>query len=393
MSSDSMIVLKVSLSQEFDEMANNSNQSFAFENEDDLQFYGSELTRFSNFYRPIHGYLSLAVCVFGIIANVLNIIVLTRKNMISATNSILTGMAVSDMCVIASYIPFAIHNFIRTETDEEVVNAYGWALFTLFHAHFTVICHTISIWLTVILAFWRYLAIRSPQNSKTWCSMKRAKYAILCAYILVPCSCLPLFLSFTISEFDIESKPNQTFFRNKVDFSSIAIQNDELLQKLNFWVFSVLLKLIPCVLLTILSLALVRVLVEANKRKQRLLSSNIPMKNHMKNDSNSLVTTNTSPKNSCEKSARNASQQSSDRTTKMLIAILIMFLVCEFPSGILALLSGIFGKIFFNNVYNKFGDLMDMLALINSAVNFDNMRQSYHLTQSFNATTCNTACV
>lgn len=201
-------------------------------------------------------------------------------------------------------------------------------------------------------------------------------------------------------------------WRFQVDFSDIANQNDELLQKLNFWVFSVLLKLIPCVLLTILSLALIRVLVEANKRKQRLLSSNIPMRKA----SNILVTNNSSPKNNCEK-ARNFSQQSGDRTTKMLIAILIMFLVCEFPSGILALLSGIFGKLFFNNVYNKFGDLMDMLALINSAVNFvlyclmsqqfrktftklfcmkyetENIRQSYHLAQSFNATSGNTACV
>ncbi|XP_054164377.1 G-protein coupled receptor dmsr-1-like [Oppia nitens] len=417
MSSDSMIVLQVSVTQQIDEMNNQSNNSFAFSDENDQQFYGLELTRFSEFYRPIHGYLSLAVCVFGIIANVLNIIVLTRKNMLSATNCILTAMAVSDVCVIASYIPFAIHNFIRTETEVEVFYAYGWALFTLFHAHFTVVCHTISIWLTVILAFWRYLAIRSPTSSKTWCSMSRAKYAILCAYLFVPISCLPLFLSFTISDFALEDKPNQTFF--KVDFSSIAVQNNELLQKLNFWVFSVLLKLIPCVLLTILSLALIRVLVEANKRKQRLLSSNIALKNNSNLNTNSLVTTsNTSPKNSCEKTVgRNASQQTSDRTTKMLVAILIMFLVCEFPSGILALLSGIFGKVFFNNVYNKFGDLMDMLALINSAVNFvlyclmsqqfrktftklfcmkneiEINRHSYHLAQSVNTNTCNTACV
>lgn len=46
--------------------------------ETDQMFYGLEFESFYNFYRPIHGYLSLAVCVFGIIANVLNIIVLTR---------------------------------------------------------------------------------------------------------------------------------------------------------------------------------------------------------------------------------------------------------------------------------------------------------------------------
>jgi hypothetical protein len=80
--------------------------------------------------------------------------------MISPTNAILTGMAVTDMFVIASYIPFAIHNFVRIDTSETVMYSRGWAIFTLFHAHFTVVCHTISIWLTVILAIWRYLAVR-----------------------------------------------------------------------------------------------------------------------------------------------------------------------------------------------------------------------------------------
>src|SRR5258707_382857 len=84
-----------------------------------------------------------------------------RKDMISPTNAILTGMAVADMLVIGSYVPFTLHNFIRTDQSPEVTYTYGWAIFTLFHAHFTVACHTISIWLTVVLAVWRYLAVRS----------------------------------------------------------------------------------------------------------------------------------------------------------------------------------------------------------------------------------------
>lgn len=36
----------------------------------------------SNAYRPFHGYLSTAVCLFGIPSNLLNIIVLTRPNMV-----------------------------------------------------------------------------------------------------------------------------------------------------------------------------------------------------------------------------------------------------------------------------------------------------------------------
>lgn len=55
-------------------------------------YYGDFFLHFNNKYRLVHGPLSLGLCVFGIIANVLNIIVLTRKNMISPTNAILTGM-------------------------------------------------------------------------------------------------------------------------------------------------------------------------------------------------------------------------------------------------------------------------------------------------------------
>jgi hypothetical protein len=56
------------------------------------RFFGArQLSEFSDWYRQYHGYLAVIVCVFGIIANVLNIIVLTRRNMITATNCISDG--------------------------------------------------------------------------------------------------------------------------------------------------------------------------------------------------------------------------------------------------------------------------------------------------------------
>ncbi len=43
-------------------------------------------------YRPVQGYLSLVICIFGTIANLVNIAVLTRKEMNgSPINRILTG--------------------------------------------------------------------------------------------------------------------------------------------------------------------------------------------------------------------------------------------------------------------------------------------------------------
>ena len=80
--------------------------------------------------------------------------------MVSATNAILTGMAIADLLVIGSYIPFAIHNYLPGDQSPQNMFTFGWAIFVLFHSHFTVVCHTISIWLTVLLAIWRYLTVR-----------------------------------------------------------------------------------------------------------------------------------------------------------------------------------------------------------------------------------------
>ncbi|PSN45301.1 hypothetical protein C0J52_12487 [Blattella germanica] len=109
-------------------------------------------------YRAWHGYLSLVVCVFGTVANALNVAVLTRKEMVSAPiNRILTALAVADMLVMLEYMPFAIYQYL-VSPDQDM--PYRGAVFVLFHSHFTQVLHTISICLTLALAIWRYIAIR-----------------------------------------------------------------------------------------------------------------------------------------------------------------------------------------------------------------------------------------
>ncbi|XP_076338221.1 G-protein coupled receptor dmsr-1-like [Tachypleus tridentatus] len=297
-------------------------------------YHGDQMAEFRDRYTEFHGYLSLMICVFGIITNILNIIVLTRKDMLSPTNAILTGLAVADMFVMLSYVPYTIHMYIRSNQLANERYSYSWAVFTLIHAHLTVVCHTISIWLTVTLAMWRLLSVSFPTNSKKWCRMSRAKCAIFCTYVCCPLVCVPIYLTFTIQENG--SGTNQY----TVTFSDSSVRYNRLLERINFWIFSVLMKLVPCIALTSLSIALVRVLYVTNVRKHRLKNRNTSFK------------------------------PTTDTTTKMLLAVLLVFLLTEFPAGILALLCGILGKDFFVNVYHNLGEVMDIMALINSGVNF-----------------------
>lgn len=57
------------------------------------------------------------------------------------------------------------------------------------------------------------------------------------------------------------------------------------------------------------------------------------------------------------------------RTTGMLCAVLVLFLVTELPQGILALVCGLEPR-YYPLYYAPLGDVMDIVALVNNAINF-----------------------
>ncbi|XP_059615087.1 G-protein coupled receptor dmsr-1 isoform X2 [Phlebotomus argentipes] len=300
-------------------------------------------------YRAIHGYISLVICIFGTIANILNIIVLTRKEMSKAPiNIILKWLAVTDMIVMIEYIPFSTYMYLIFPGKREF--KYSWAVYLLFHMHLSQILHTISISLTVTLAIWRYIAIKHPHGSLAACVLTHCNEAILLSFILPPILCFPTYFVFRINEKTIKEN-NESLVLYHLD-----AKEDTALYRFNFWMHSILIKLLPCVILTVISFVLIRVLYKAAKRKVKLKGY-------------------TNPANSSAATSLNGSRPSrtdrrTDRTTMLLVAVLLLFLITEFPQGILGLLSGILQKCFLTRCYSLFGELMDLLALINAAVGF-----------------------
>lgn len=98
-------------------------------------YYVCDLSSFHSYYSQLHGWISLLVCIFGSIANVLNILVLTRREMRSPTNIILTGLAIADLLVMIDYIPYVIHLYLYRRSRRDTFT-YGWTIFVLFHSNF-----------------------------------------------------------------------------------------------------------------------------------------------------------------------------------------------------------------------------------------------------------------
>lgn len=324
-------------------------------NESDLdmgnvtQYCGQATNDFSQWYAHLHGYVSVLVCVFGSVANTLNIAVLTRREMVSPTNAILTGLAVADLLVMVEYIPYAFHMYLpaanRSYLDQF---SYPWTSFVYFHSLFGQICHTISIWLTVTLAVWRYIAIAHPQTNRRWCNMKCTVVTIAGAYIVCPLICLPIIFSMYIGTQEelltIDGEPMSKV--GNISMLDPPAQNATLyvlrmydnatMKTAIFWIYSVVIKLIPCIALTILSSQLIMVLVETKKRRQN------------------LMTPGREGEGAANKMRRRTERQT-DRTTRMLLAVLFLFLLTEFPQGIMGLLALFFGDPFFEQCYVKYG--------------------------------------
>lgn len=299
----------------------------------------TSLRLFRERYAAIHGYVSAVVCVFGIIANLANIVVLTRKNMITSTNFILTWLAVTDSLKMTSYLMFAIEFYILKDKSIPMLSTRNIhsVRFLLFHASFALVCHNIAIWLTISLAIFRFLYIWFPTKGSVWCSMDRAKIMVALVYVSVIIICIPNYqMNFIRS---LNQTNNSTGELWMVD----VLPEDSIVHNINFYIQAIAIKLIPCVMLTILTFLLIYAMHQAYKRRMTL-------KNQGKK----------------EESDRHHEH---NRTTGMLLAVVVLFLITELPQGILNLLI-IFIPDLQHDVYNNIGDVLDIVALCNNAINF-----------------------
>ena len=58
----------------------------------------------------------------------------------------------------------------------------GWGIFMLFHINFTVMIHTVSIFLTLALAIWRFIMIKFHSLATEICTIKRCRNLLFLAF-------------------------------------------------------------------------------------------------------------------------------------------------------------------------------------------------------------------
>uniref|UniRef100_A0A1I8BCK3 G_PROTEIN_RECEP_F1_2 domain-containing protein n=1 Tax=Meloidogyne hapla TaxID=6305 RepID=A0A1I8BCK3_MELHA len=131
--------------------------------------------------------------------------------------------------------------------------------------------------------------------------------------------------------------------------------------KANLWLTGICFKVIPCLLLLILSASLLQRLRQAEKKRCQLLLKQLGDSPNGRNSLDNLKQRQTNI---------GLKKMNADRTTGLLLAILCVFLLTELPQGIIAILNAIYTADVHRFIYLTLGDVLDLLSLINSSVNF-----------------------
>ena len=221
-------------------------------------YYSDTLYILSRTYMKIHGYLSLIVCMFGIPTSIINIFVLTRSDMLTPVNCILTWMAVSDLLTMTSYVPFAIHFYCLHPPDSisKAKNSYSWMQFLLFHVNCSAITHTISVWLGVSLAIFRFKHIHSPAkgNLTRMRRLIRARVVVVIIVCLSGLLMIPNYLSNKLQEIE----PNSSVYILRDPMLGTTLVKP--LMMVNMLLYSTCAKLLPCILMIVYGGLLLRTL-------------------------------------------------------------------------------------------------------------------------------------
>lgn len=243
-----------------------------------------------------------------------------------------------------TYIPYSFLFFIiHGVASSPERNSRGATYYLMFYAVSTIVSHTVSIWLTVSVAMFRYIYL-SAHNGKLLCTLFRAKVTVAAVIVASIVMNIPQLLILRIHEFHDERTNLTRFILQPTGLASHNAQ----LQLAQAIIMAVLVKIGPSVLLTFLSASLIRIILKAQKKYQKMQSLSKGSLHLGPNEKKR--------------------QEQTNQTTKLLIAVAIVFTVAELPQGILFCLNRLSGE--YQQLYYKLGNLMDLVTMVSCSINF-----------------------
>ena len=277
-----------------------------------------------------------AITTAGLFGNIISSCVLTRKSMISSTNCYLTALAVFDTLYLlfSLSLSFAHYDVFKTSDIYWYWNPYGRVL--------TDISSNVSVCLTVTFTLERYVGVCHPIKGRVLCTPRRANFIIIGVVIFAFVCTTPEFFEWrTVSA----TENNRT---------SIVMVVTELGESYSYqvgyyWFLVTHFTFLPLILLCTFNGILIHSVLVATRVRKRMAYMSV--------------------------SKEPRRQQEQMKITMMLISVVAVFLVCQFPNAALIMYRTYIemadvkmSPCDWNNVRIA-GNIVNLLVLINASGN------------------------
>ena len=288
-----------------------------------------------------------AMCCFGILGNILNLIVLAQKQLQSSMDRLersahlgLVALATSDM--IFCLLTFACSDFFWP-TYIWYVGVFG-KLEMMKKIYNSALLNTFlfsSTWLTIVIALGRYLAICHPLHTRSFINLRGTRAAILVVFLVSVLINLADFFEMYIGHFTCPTQYTNGTLCDCYTPIVTLLHKNHTFRSAYIITWAILGTFLPILILTVCNICLILALRRSH-RMQRLYRANQP-------------------------------RDSGHRITPTLITIIILYTILVCPSEILQFIRYIVGSPKNGEqirVYDSATSITNFMVTTNFAINF-----------------------
>ncbi|XP_069114718.1 FMRFamide receptor-like [Argopecten irradians] len=287
------------------------------------------------------GIIANIITVYGIVGNILSILVLRHRMMQSSTSLYLISLAVYDTGVLLSMCLFLALPTLYLEKGYLQNYYYAYKYMHPFCYPIALVAQTGTIYTTLAFTVERYIAVCHPLQAANTCTRSRTKRVILLIFLCCVVYNIPRFL-----ESETTEVWNSYYNRTEPQIQQTELGTSKAYREIYFIYLQLFIMfLFPFSLLAVLNIQLIRAVKVAQLTRHQMSVG-------------SSKTPKVPPKE--------------PNLTIMLIAVVMVFLVCQLPSVIDNILWTIFdvNELNCSLHYIRFTTLSNLMVVINSAINF-----------------------
>lgn len=317
------------------------------ENETSAGNYQS-VADFGESYGKIHPYIAIIICLFSVGTNVINSVVLSSRELRSATNTLLLSIAVCHLFLNIFYLGSSVHDLVpQSIYCDSHIYTFEWVMTILLFSHVSFTLHALGTWFTVALAVVRCIQLKTRDNR--YANPLVAVKIIAIVTLVVLFLCIPNYMAFSVNRVSEENNPLLCIIPNShvrmtegwlIGASQISSNLNGRPFQIAFELSAVLFYLMPCCFLIVAFCYLLSTLSDFGKRRKHLGMTTMSRCVHV------------------------------EHHTMMLLLVLAMFVTTQLPQGILTLLCSTLSESYRLNVYQSLGQVMELLSIVNGLVGF-----------------------